>query len=249
MVGGFGGFAGGAWVAGALVEQHGLPGLLGLIPIAVLFAILIPAMGIRLAVDSGGDVRKGPNPEAVPHLPFRSLLVMGSMVATSALIVTNLLPTYLHQQGFSLAFGGRSVFFFGLGGAAGSLFWGAVAARRGFLIALSGSLAAGVPVLIAYLLLSHHAAAIWLLAAAGFFLYAAYPLIVTLSRFAVSRFPLGRRMGWIVGGCWGLAGLFIMALGPVAERIGLFPVLHLTWIGYAITAGVGCFSIHRHRQT
>jgi len=43
---------------------------------------------------------------------------------------------------------------------------------------------------------------------------------------------LGQRMAWMVGGSWGVSSLALMAVGPVADRFGTAPVLHLVWIAY-----------------
>lgn len=233
MVGGFAGFASGAWLAGSLVERMGLLGLLWLIPLALLMAAIMPFSGVRLTPSTPGPASATPQ-TAVPILPFGSLLLAGTLAALSAVLLTSLLPTYLYKLGFPLSFGGRSVFFFGIGGALGSLFWGGVAHRKGYPFAFQVSLGAGIPLYIAYLLLSSHAAAIWLLMAASFFLYAGYPLVVSLSRYARSRFDFGQRMGLIVGGSWGIAGVIVMGLGPLEKRIGLSPLLHLAWVSYLI---------------
>ena len=240
MVGGFAGFSSGAWLSGAVVEKWGLRGLPWLVPVAVVMALLVPLARIRLSTAQTTSTPAAIN-SSVPSLHFGHLLAMGSLVAFSAVILTSLLPTYLFHLGFPMNVGGRSVFFFGLGGAAGSLFWGGVAHRKGYALAFKASLAIGIPCLIAYLLLAKYPAAVWLLPVAGFSLYAAYPLIVTLSRFARSRCDLGQRMGLIVGGCWGVAGIAVMALGPVGERIGLAPLLHLAWISYLATLVYGGF--------
>ncbi|MFO7534135.1 MAG: hypothetical protein R6X19_00360 [Kiritimatiellia bacterium] len=232
MVGGFAGFSSGAWLAGSLVERLGLPGLLWLIPLALLMAAIMPFSGVRLT--PGAQPASTAPHSPVPVFPFGALLLVGTLTSLSAVLLTSLLPTYLYKMGFPLSFGGRSVFFFGIGGALGSLFWGGVAHRKGYSFAFKVSLGTGIPLLVAYLVLSSHAAAIWLLMLSSFFLYAAYPLVVSLSRYARSRFDFGQRMGLIVGGSWGMAGLLVMGLGPVGERLGLAPLLHLAWISYLV---------------
>ncbi len=246
MVGGFAGFASGAWIAGAIVEQIGLRGLIWLIPLGLGMALIVPLSGVRLSTDEAAPAPSASN-EGIPRLAFPHLMVMGTLVALAAFLLTSLLPTYLHQLGFPLNIGGRTVFVFGLGGAVGSLFWGAVAHRRGYGLALRGSLGPGIPLLIAYLLLARFDWAFWLLLLASFFLYAAFPLIVTLARYSVSNMTLGRRMGLIVGGCWGIASLILMGLGPVGERIGLSPILHLSWLCYLAVFGYSLFTLSTRR--
>lgn len=233
MVGGFAGFASGAWISGTLVERIGLTGLAWLIPLGIGCAILVPLSGIRLASDGSAPAEVKADPR-VPSVPFGVLMVLGTLATLSAVILTSLLPTRLHELDFPLSFGGKTVFLFGLGGAFGSLFWGAFAHKRGYGKALRLSLSMGIPPLALYLILLHHPLAVWLLLIASFFLYAAYPLIVTLSRYAPSRFNLGQRMGLIVGGCWGMAAIILMGLGPLIEKTGISPILHLTWISYSL---------------
>ena len=123
-----------------------------------------------------------------------------------------------------------------------------MAHRRGYWLTLRLSLLLGTPVLVAYLLLTRNETAVALLFAAGFFLYTAYPLIVTLSRYARSRFGIGPRMGFIVGGAWGIAGLSLAALGPVGERFGLAPLLHLAGLSYLLALLYGSCTLRFHAQ-
>lgn len=232
MVGGFVGFSAGAWLSGSIVDRYGLPGLVWLSPLCLIPALALPLLGVRLAVEPKSPAQAPVSEGGVPRYPFGHLFVMATLVATSATLITSLIPTFLNHQGHSLSFGGRSVFLFGIGGAVGSLFWGFYAHHKGYWNTLRLSLSLGPPCLIAYLLLSRHVPAMWILLAAGFALYTSYPLIVTLSRYAHSRFTLSQRMGLIVGGAWGLAGLFLIGLGPIGERFGLAPLLHLAWLNY-----------------
>ncbi len=242
MVGGFAGFSSGAWISGAIVEKAGLPGLAWLIPLGLVMALIVPLSGLRLSTDEN-TAPAATDPHGVPGVAFPHLLTMGVLAALAAVILTTLLPTHLHQLGFPLSIGGRTVFFFGLGGAAGSLFWGYMAHHKGYGFALRGSLGMGIPILIAYLLLAAKPWAFWLLLLASFFLYAAYPLIVTLARHSSSCMPLGKRMGLIVGGSWGIAGLVLMGLGPVGESFGLAPILHLSWVCYILTFIYSVFTL------
>lgn len=46
---------------------------------------------------------------------------------------------------------------------------------------------------------------------------------------------MSARMGIIVGGTWGIAGIALLAIGQIASRIGLAPVMHLSWIFYLLS--------------
>jgi len=237
MVGGFAGFAGGAWVSSALVDRFHVRGLLFLFPLAILAASAIPLTGIRLASDpprSSTSASEPPENRKNHFPPFPYVFGMGFTAATASLIVTNLLPTRLHELGHTLPFCGQSIFLFGIGGALGSLLWGAFAARRGFGLALHLSLGIGIPILALYLFVAAHGWARILISASGLFLYPSFPLIVTLARFSPSSLSLAQRMGWIVGGTWGIAGILIILIGPFIEKIGLAPFVHLSWVFYMI---------------
>jgi len=102
-----------------------------------------------------------------------------------------------------------------------------MAHKKNELFACSLALPLGVPFLIAYLMLIDHRAAVVLLFITGFCSGSAYPLIVTLARYA-RGFNLGERMALIVGGAWGIASVILLMIGSVAEKHGIMPVLWTT---------------------
>ncbi len=245
MVSGFVGFSAGAWLSGAIVDRHGLSGLVWLTPLCLIPAVGLPLLGVRLAVEPVNSTPAPDNNIGVPRLPFGHLFVMATLVATAATLLASLIPTFLNHHGHSLSFGGRAVFLFGIGGAVGSLFWGFVAHHKGYWNTLRLSLSLGPPFLIAFLLMAKHASAVWILVAAGFTLYTSYPLLVTLSRHASSQFNLRQRMGLIVGGAWGIAGLLLISLGPIGERFGLPVLLHLAWLSYFLALIYGLVTLRK----
>jgi FSR family fosmidomycin resistance protein-like MFS transporter len=251
MVGGFLGFAGGAYGGSRLVEALGLPGLgwLWLCPVIVL--TLVARKRIRLAVEAPeadpAVAASSTAAESVPRLRFRQLLFLAIPLASSSTLLSCLLPTYLNERGATLSYGGASVMLLGAGGALGIVFWGYVAHRAGYLRTLVLSLFAGLPALVLYLAGdATNPRNIPLLLVAGFCPYAAYPLIVTMARHATGL-RLGSRMGLIVGGVWGAASLVLMALGPVADHWGVGRVVHLAWTGYLISGVYGLWLLRSHR--
>lgn len=75
--------------------------------------------------------------------------------------------------------------------------------------------------------------------------------MVTLARGA-SGSNLGQRMGFMVGGAWGMGSVVLMLLGPVAERFGVEIVLRFSCGGYIISALIGIwliFKVRRNGQT
>lgn len=247
MVGGFIGFAGGAYGGARLVERFGLRGL-GILWLGPVLALaLIARSKIVLAVESA----ETPGPAgaaASPTLRLGQLLVLAIPLACSSTLLACLLPSYLNERGATLSYGGASVMWLGAGGVAGILFWGYIAQRIGTLRALNLALFTGLPALVLYL---HGDATqprlIPLLLVAGFCPYAAYPLIVTMARHAAGL-RLGSRMGLIVGGVWGVASLVLMALGPVADRWGIGRVIHLAWTGYLLSGLYGLWLHWRSDQ-
>jgi FSR family fosmidomycin resistance protein-like MFS transporter len=234
MTAGFTGFASGAWVGAALYSRWGWNGLLAMLCLPLAGSVLLLAGRIRLAVEPARLNRAGKVPD--DRMRFWPLLVVTVPLATGSTILPGLLPTCLYEHGFELSFGGLSSMSFGVGGAAGALVWSVIAHRRGESRCIACSLLLGTPLVLGYLLALQHKAALSLLVAGGFCIGAAYPLLVSLARHA--RGPgLGMRMAVMVGGTWGAAGLIFLALGPVAEKAGVRPVLHTVWICY-LTAGV-----------
>lgn len=239
MVGGFAGYAGGALASARLVEAGGLPGLTWLLIAPAVCAALVWLFRIRLAVEGAPDAEEATPPDSyeIPRLPFPHLFAMACLVATSATLLSTLLPTRLHEAGFPIRAGGMAVFVFGIGGAVGSLVWSAWAPRLGYVRTLVVSLACGLPLMMLYLLIAtSHAYALVLLAAASFCVYAAYPLLVTLARHAESGLRFSQRMALIVGGAWGTASVVLWLMGVVSDHVGVGPVLHLVWVCYAAAA-------------
>ena len=230
MVGGSLGYAGGAWVSSVLVSRWGLPSLLSLLafPLAAVAAVVL--LRVRLAVEGEQDTATGAG-DGRPPLPFWPLMFMATPTSMASAFIPSLLPTCLHARSADLVFGGFSSAMFGAGYAAGAVFWGLVARRRGELRSANLALLLGSPFLWAYLSTLHHRSAVVLLFAGGFCGGGAFPLIVTLARRA--RGPvLGRRMAFTVGGSWGIASVLLLAAGPAAERVGILPVLAVSSVGY-----------------
>ena len=237
LVGGYCGFAGGAWLGAVLVSSQGLHGLLWLLLLPVLGSVLVKGLRIRLAVETAADSEL-PDSNAAPRRSFWPLFFMTVPIATGLTVFPSLLPTYLNEAGFALVAGGSAMLVFGAGIVGGSLFWGSVLRRSGQLRGATLTLLAGLPFLLLYVRWATRPGALWLLCAGAFWMGAPYPLLVSLARYA--RGPaLGTRLAVIVGGTWGLASLVLLALGPVAERHGVQLVLYLGCSCFAVAAVVG----------
>lgn len=244
MTSGFLGFSVGGVISAALVSGFGLRGLYVLIlcPAVGIFAVIL--LKVRLAAEDplsntvpGGDTVK-------TSLPFWYVMIMALPAAISTTVVLLLLPTRLNELGFELTFGGFSTMIFGLGGTVGPFVWIAIAHKKGELPCATVALLLAVPLLAVYFLLIHSRIAVWLLFGLGFCSMSAYILMITLARHTCGP-NLGQRMGFIVGGTWGVASVLFLALAPVAERFGTQSVLRFMPLGYLLSGIVGLYVVLR----
>ena len=239
MVGGVTGFIAGSWFAPKLIAAHGLSGLYVFLPVSVIGAVLLLPMGVRLSVESP----KTDQPVAglsSAGISFWPILYMTTLAGTSTAVLMWILPQKLHAMGIDTP----TVPLFMLGGGVGSFVLGWAAGKIGELgIATWGILSATI-LLIAYILLLGHPASVYVLIAVGFVGFGTYPLMITAAK-SIAGPGLGKRMGMMVGGVWGVANLIVMALGPVAQSYGLDGIFYGTPIGYLLSAVVGIYLIFR----
>lgn len=78
-----------------------------------------------------------------------------------------------------------------------------------------------MPLLILYLCAAPSGWAAALIPLAGVLVGAGFPQLVVLARTAPGGPALGTRMGLVVGGTWGIAGLLLLLVGVAADRFGL----------------------------
>lgn len=249
MVAGFMGFASGALLSSTLTEHFGLRSLLALYALAPAAAAALYASGIRLPVEPE-QAGEPPKPkDNIPSVPFAPLFATAAVLATCSQIQATLLPSYLHEEaGYSLSFSGLSFTLFGVGGMAGAVVWSSLAPRLGHLRVVLAVTLAGAPLTILYLLLAPHAkAAAALLAFTGFIVYTGFPLCITLARYASSSMRFSQRMGLISGGSWGIAAAVLWILGPVSDRTGFGPLLHLIWVGYLVAVALIACEMRRRQ--
>jgi len=244
MTGGILGYASGGAISTILVSYWGLGGLYPLLLCPVLVIPIVVLLKIRLAVELKPTDPTGPAP--TPKYPaFALVMIMALPSAISTTLIAVLLPTRLEELGFTLTFGGYSTTMFGLGGALGSLFWAAVAHRKGELLCSTLTFLLATPFALAYLLLLENSGVVWLIFAAGFFAFAGYILLITLARYAPGA-KLGLKMGWIVGGTWLFANFVVFPLTPIAQYFGTQTVMQYAPLGYLLSGLIG---IHLLRKT
>ncbi len=223
MLAGFLGGSSGPLVSGVLVStRFGLHGLFLLLIPVVLMLYFFRKLRIRLAPDQPPPARKA-TPAVTGDVSFWKLCWIAFFINTGCMIMQGLLPTFLAANGFSLIFSGLSAMLFGLGAGLSALFTSSVLIKRvAVLSCIKVQIIAGVPLLTGYLLLAErHPAAALLAFLAGAFVGAGFPQLVTLARTAPNGPSLGVRMGIIVGGTWGVAGVLFPGIGALAEFAGL----------------------------
>ncbi len=235
MTGGFLGSCIGPWLSATLVGNRGLKGLFFLIPFILLLLAALRISHVRLAPDRPANTDKGKK-TGDPAAPwsFRSLLLTAFFMNTGTTTIQMLLPTQLNTLGFPLSFGGFSAMLFGIGSAAGSICIGILVKKYPVPRFIFGGLLLGVPLVFCYFLLLRNIAACALILLAGFTASSCYPLLVALSRSAPHGPGLGARMALIVGGTWGLAGVFFLGIGQFAARFGIGTAMHASWIFYLL---------------
>jgi len=248
MTSGFLGFASGGAISACLVAWYGLKGLYPLIPCLVAGIVAISLSKVRLAVEHEAVNTNGRTTHSSAHvLPFWKVLFIGLPAAVSTTVILQLTPTYLHELGFDLTFGGFSTAMFGWGSTVGPFVWTAIAHRKGDLRSSIWAFLLSTPFIVLYLVFSERAAAAWLLFGVGFSSMSAYILTIALARESRGS-NLGQRMAFIVGGTWGIATIAFMILVPVADWVGTGLVLKLTPAGYVLSGLFAFCVLRQHPQ-
>ncbi len=238
MLAGFSGYATGPLVGGLLVEKfdslYGLWVLAALIP--VMF-IMLKLAKVKLA---SGKQEAKEEAELDAHvvasqLTFGQIMVLATLINIGCSLMQSLLPSYLRSQDFSLSYGGTSAFIFGMGSASGALIINYWRNRIDCLKCVKWGIAGGIPLLVAFVLLSRYPTARWLLYFSGMLVGAGFPQLVVLARHAPGGPSLGARMGLIVGGTWGIAGILLLIIGYVADVTGIKFVMFASPLAFLLT--------------
>ncbi len=241
---GFIGFALGGYISSLLISIFGLKGLLLLLVLPVIGLISVFAAKIKLPVET--EMESLSSAHNITSYPFPLVMMMAVPFTIATVILSAFLPQHIAKLDLELTYGGIVIMTFIAGSALGTFFWASIAHKIGELKVIIISLILGVPFIYIYLLnIENKLALIWLLAG-GFCSGAAFSLIVTLGRFA-KGLNLGSRMGFVVGGSWGIASAFLLILGPAAKRFGTAPILYTAPMFYLFSAviGINLFQIHK----
>ena len=246
LTAGYFGYAIGGYIAAFLIVEFGFNGLylLAILPFAAIFSIWLAK--IRLAVEDHREPDQY-NDYNVDRIGFVPVMLMAIPATIAPTVLCAMLPQKLNQLGFELTFGGFTVLMLVSGSILGAFFWSYIAHKKGELLSAVIALLFGIPFLYIYLFHVESKAAVWFLFVAGFGSGSAYPLIVTLARYA-KGFTLGQRMGFIVGGAWGTASIVLWLLSPVAAGYGILPVLFITPLSYLVSALIGIALLWKIRK-
>lgn len=236
MTAGFLGFSSGGYIASLFISKFGTHGLAWAIVFPITAITLLYITKTRLAVEGKScEVNETKQRDVYT---FWMILVLSIPVTIASTTLVRLLPSRLNELGFSLEFAGKSVLLYGVGSAIGAIAWANLAHKKGELITTSILMMIGVPFLALYLKYIESAQAIWLLMASGFFATAPYSFIVTMGKKA-KGLKLGQRMGFIVGGSWGLASLILLALSKPADIYGIEKIMPIVPSCFAISSLIG----------
>ena len=248
MLSGFLGYAAGPLLGGTLVEFAGFPGLFLLLIPAVLLVLALGALRLRLAKD-GARAKNAPRLPGGDLLTFREVFLVATLINTGCTVMQGLLPTCLNEgHGFSLSFGGLSAMLFGAGAGIGALTTSFLVRRIHVIKCILWEIAAGLPFLIWYLCAAGSPAAVALLFVAGMLVGAGFPQLVVLARTAPDGPALGTRMGLIVGGTWGVAGLLLLGVGFLADRIGLRAAMFVSPAAFLAVIAITLHLLWKHRE-
>lgn len=247
MTGGFFGASVGPWLSGTLAEHFGLKGLLLLFPVFLLLLVFLYLGKFLLALDSSAKNKTDSAEKQVSLWSFNSLFAIALVMNTGSATLQNLLPTLLHEQGYSLQIGGLHAMVFGFGSAAGSVLLGFLVKKYKPQWFLAGGLLTGTLAMIAYMYLLPSASLILILLA-GFLATSGYPILVALSRQAPGKYGISARMGLIVGGTWGGAGVAFLGIGQLAAKFGLKPIMNTVWICYLAALVILLLTMRRKQK-
>ena len=247
MTGGFLGACIGPWLSATLVSHCGLKGLFFLIPVILLLLAALRISHVRLALDRPNAGSAKASDTCFVPWNFRSLLLISFFMNTGTTTIQMLLPTQLNTLGFSLSFGGFSAMLFGIGSAAGSICIGMLVKKYPAQRFIFGGLLLGVPVIFCYFMILQNVVSCLLILIGGFTASSCYPLLVALSRNAPNGPGLGSRMALIVGGTWGLAGIFFLGIGQFAARAGIGTAMHTAWFFYLLALIAAVTTLRREK--
>ena len=236
-IGGNLGFAVGPLVASALVLALGLKGglLLAVPPVlfAVFLAFMIPYLN-RFSPDRAVENAQARGQDQLGALKLVLAIVSFRSVGHMGLFA--FIPLWEVAQGHGEARGNTILFLFLFAGAIGTLIGGPLADRIGTRLVTGASHALSVPLILVYVLVGG-VGGIVAVTLAGGLLIATFAVTIVMSHdYLPSR--VGLASGLSIGLSIGLGGIAAVALGGVADTIGVKTAVLATASGPAVAAAL-----------
>ncbi len=157
------------------------------------------------------------------HLTMRAaLVIIMVIVIIRAFIIggfSTFVPIFENQHGRSLVMGGVSLFLFLGIGAVGAFFGGNIAHKIGEKAIILLSFILPVPFLLLYVYLPSPLNLLSL-SLGGLTLYASIPVVISVAQ-NIFIHRISTISSIVMGFCWGIGGLLVMPMGPVAETMGI----------------------------
>ena len=229
-----------------------MKGLLLLVFPIVLLMLLIHYTNVKLAKDVPAGT-KSPEPGNSEGLfvpwTFRDLFLIGMFLNMGTSLIQYLIPSYLVELKYTLQFGGMSAMIFGVGSSIGSIAIGYLIRKRSCTPFILGGLLLGIPVTVIYFMLASHTWSLLLLFVSGLLTSALFPIFVSLAKNAESKVAFSTRMGLIVGGTWGIAGIVLLPIGQLANRYGLTKTMILACLFYTLALITAAVTLKRNRTS
>ncbi|MBE6406238.1 MAG: MFS transporter [Lentisphaerae bacterium] len=239
MTGGFFGAALAPLLAGLLVERFGLKGLLFFFPLTVLVAGAVWLSRVRLEVDGQSTAKKG---EVYSPWGLFSLLAIATFLNCGSASFTGLVPYMLNQEhGFSLGYSGFAIMLFGGGSSAVSVLLGMYASRKRIDGTLLTFLFCGIPFAILFFYFAAYKWALIFSFACGALCSSVFPIFVAMAKTSSGKYSLGVRMGLMVGGTWGVAGIVFLGVGILADHYTAKSVLMTVVPFFYLLSGLTAF--------
>jgi FSR family fosmidomycin resistance protein-like MFS transporter len=144
------------------------------------------------------------------------------------------IPLWEVSKGHGEGYGSRLLFLFLLAGAVGTLVGGPLADRIGTRLVTGASHALSVPLILIYVLVGGAAGAIAVILAGGLII-ATFALTLVMSQEYMPN-RVGLASGLSIGFSIGLGGIAAVALGAIADGVGIKTAVLATLIGPAVAA-------------
>lgn len=237
MTMGFFGFSCGPLTGALLIDSKwGLKALILVVLLLLMIIFAIFATKVTLLTDKTDKNGK----KTAENIDYRwnlpTLFAIAVFMNSGSTILQALLPTFMHDvHGFSLKLGGVSALLLGLGSALGSICGGIWAKKIKPSTLTMCNLGSGVILLGLYLFFSSSKWATGLLFAAGFTVSSSLPLLIVMARHAQSKLIIGLKMGIMVGGSWGTAGVVLLLLSFFVEKTGLLNAMYFACSLYVLS--------------